>query len=171
MQAIAAQPILSSIEPNDIDCVLELNQSEQPHVSGLERSALEALLADSFYSRKIMCSNQLAGFFIGFDQNATYQSMNYLWFKERYKNFFYIDRIAISPAFRRKGLGKLFYADIETFCAQHSFTLLTCEVNTNPPNPDSMTFHKKMGFKEVGTQDTEGGKKSVCMLLKALDKN
>ena len=28
---------------------------------------------------------------------------------------------------------------------------MTCEVNITPPNPNSMLFHKHMGFKKVGT--------------------
>ena len=42
--------------------------------------------------------------------------------------------------------------------------ILTCEVNEDPPNPDSMQFHKKLGFRELGKQKTEDGKKSVVIL-------
>lgn len=42
--------------------------------------------------------------------------------------------------------------------------ILTSEVNEDPPNPDSMQFHKKLGFRELGKQKTEGGKKSVVIL-------
>ena len=46
---------------------------------------------------------------------------------------------------------------------------MTCEVNLRPPNPGSMAFHRAMGFDEVGTQNTEGGSKTVSLLVKRLD--
>jgi predicted GNAT superfamily acetyltransferase len=44
---------------------------------------------------------------------------------------------------------------------------LTCEVNSTPPNPKSIVFHKAFGFSCVGTQLTEGGEKAVKLF--ALD--
>ena len=41
---------------------------------------------------------------------------------------------------------------------------ITCEVNTRPANPDSMAFHERLGFREVGRQQTEGGAKEVALL-------
>lgn len=42
---------------------------------------------------------------------------------------------------------------------------LACEVNTRPRNKDSLAFHERLGFKSVGEQDTDGGQKTVTMLL------
>ena len=61
------------------------------------------------------------------------------------------------------GLGKAFYNDLAIF-AKHKTGDITCEVNIRPKNEDSMIFHKKYGFYEVGTQTTENGKKEVSLM-------
>jgi Predicted acetyltransferase, GNAT superfamily len=48
--------------------------------------------------------------------------------------------------------------------AIHKTGDITCEVNIRPKNVDSMIFHKKYGFYEVGTQTTENGKKEVSLM-------
>ena len=45
---------------------------------------------------------------------------------------------------------------------------MTCEVNITPPNPNSMLFHKHMGFKKVGTQENKKDKVKVAFLEKVL---
>jgi predicted GNAT superfamily acetyltransferase len=45
--------------------------------------------------------------------------------------------------------------------------LLTCEVNLNPPNHGSIRFHQRIGFSEVGQQESKPGL-TVSMLAKKL---
>ena len=45
---------------------------------------------------------------------------------------------------------------------------ILCEVNTRPSNKPSMTFHEKMGFEEIGTNDFE--KNSVVYLRRPYTK-
>ena len=45
---------------------------------------------------------------------------------------------------------------------------LVCEVNLRPANPGSLAFHQRLGFKQVGTQETQNGKKKVAFLLKKI---
>ncbi|TIN02749.1 MAG: GNAT family N-acetyltransferase, partial [Mesorhizobium sp.] len=40
-------------------------------------------------------------------------------------------------------------------------TIVTCEVNAEPPNPASDAFHAALGFVEVGDAVIHGGKKAV----------
>jgi predicted GNAT superfamily acetyltransferase len=42
--------------------------------------------------------------------------------------------------------------------------VLCCEVNVRPRNDVSLEFHHTVGFREVGQQDTDGGKKTVSLL-------
>jgi predicted GNAT superfamily acetyltransferase len=88
-------------------------------------------------------------------------------FPSTYKNFVYVDRIAVAPAYKGRGIGRAFYSDIERF-ADSVAPILTCEVNLDPPNPESIAFHTKLGFAEVAQQDTEGGKKRVSLMVKPL---
>ena len=45
---------------------------------------------------------------------------------------------------------------------------LLCEVNVRPLNAGSLRFHHRIGFTEVGQQDTDGGRKTVSLLAKPL---
>ena len=41
---------------------------------------------------------------------------------------------------------------------------VTCEVNLQPPNPRSLSFHERLGFREVGRQSTKGGAFTVILM-------
>jgi predicted GNAT superfamily acetyltransferase len=45
---------------------------------------------------------------------------------------------------------------------------VTCEVNLDPPNPRSLAFHERLGFREVGRQATKGGAFTVVLLAAAV---
>ena len=76
----------------------------------------------------------------------------------------YIDRIVIDPSFQSRGLGRAFYDDLKIFCKRCT-PIITCEVNLKPKNDESLLFHKKYGFEKMGTQETEGGKKKVSLMV------
>lgn len=106
---------------------------------------------------------QPVGFLLALTADSDYQSVNYQWFRSHYEQFVYIDRVVIAPGFRRLGVGRVLYADIQSF-TELTAPLLTCEVNVKPPNPGSVRFHAAWGFHEVGKQDTENGSKTVSLL-------
>ena len=43
--------------------------------------------------------------------------------------------------------------------------MLFCEVNVRPRNDVSLDFHASLGFREVGQQDTDGGKRVSLLAL------
>ena len=45
---------------------------------------------------------------------------------------------------------------------------VTCEVNLEPPNPASLAFHARLGFRQVGEQVTKGGSVRVALLARAV---
>ena len=45
-------------------------------------------------------------------------------------------------------------------------SVLTCEVNIEPPNESSMRFHEGYGFRTVGTQTLDNGRKEVALMAK-----
>ncbi len=75
----------------------------------------------------------------------------------------YVDRIVIDTNYHRNGLGTSFYNNLEMFSIKKS-SRITCEVNIRPKNEGSMVFHETYGFKQVGTQTTEEGKKEVSLM-------
>src|SRR5262249_49391720 len=93
-------------------------------------------------------------FLIAFDQNATYDSPNFLWFRERMPAFAYVDRVAVDARSRGRGLARLLYEDL--FAA--TCAAVVCEVNYDPPNPASDAFHARLGFAEIGRARLANGK-------------
>ncbi|MBI1862197.1 MAG: GNAT family N-acetyltransferase [Deltaproteobacteria bacterium] len=152
----------------DLAGIVNLNDSEIPHVTAIMVEALKALTDQAFYFQIAEShAGDIIGFVLALAESATYRSLNFHWFKARYPRFVYIDRIVVSRPRHRTGAGKLLYADLFEK-AQNRTPLLTCEVNIRPPNPGSVEFHQRLGFQQVGTQETEGGKKTASLLVKPL---
>jgi predicted GNAT superfamily acetyltransferase len=147
--------------------ILGLNESGLPHVNRISEDDLAQFAAQSHYFTIVREAGQLVAFLLAFSERAVYQSPNFLWFRDRYPRFVYIDRIVVAPSERRSGIGRQLYADLERVADTHALDL-TCEVNLDPPNPGSIAFHERSGFVEVGRQHTDGGKKLVCLMSKDL---
>lgn len=148
--------------------VLALNQAHRPRVGALTPIGLRQLHEQAIYFRLAEAAGTLVGFLIALDPLAEYGNLNFLWFKTRYERFVYIDRIAVVAAKRRCGIARHLYEDLERFAGARGFDLLTCEYNLRPPNDDSARFHGRLGFAEVGRQNTEQGQKTVSLQIKAL---
>jgi len=151
------------------DLIIKLNSENMPAVGRLDEKSFKMFLEHSDYFKLVKYDNQFIGFMIGLSPNRPYNSVNYKWFEKKYKSFIYIDRIVISFEYQNKGFGTLFYDDLKNLF-KDSYDSVTCEVNIIPKNDISMKFHKKYGFKEVGQQRTENGKKLVSMRLLSLKK-
>ena len=151
----------------DFEFIRAMNEGAVPDVSSITLDELRALAKQCCYFSVALAEDEIAGFLMAMQPGQGYQSANYRWFSEHYDNFVYVDRIAVSPTFKGRGIGRALYAHVSRF-AREVAPILTCEVNLTPPNPDSMAFHTKLGFVEVGQQDTEGGTKRVSLLVKTL---
>lgn len=155
------EPISRDVEP----AVLALNNAHAVELSWLDAGRLSALLAQAFHARRI---GAVDAFLIAFDQGAAYDSPNYQWHRARYPRFAYIDRIAVAPAARGRGLARRLYADLFDQARRAGHERIVCEVNSDPPNPASEAFHAGLGFVEVGRASIHGGSKTVRYLACAL---
>ena len=123
----------------------------------------------SSYFKIIKVEEKPIGFLIALLPGLNYGSENYKWFSAIYSSFIYVDRVVIDSKNQNKGFGKIFYNDLKkTFYDKAS--IITCEVNIRPYNKQSIDFHKKYGFKEVGTRNTENNKKTVSYMIYHFDK-
>ena len=143
--------------------ILELNEAALPAVSSVTLKEMEHFLSIADYFRILKIKSQIAGFLIALTPGKNYQSLNYKWFEKKYKSFMYVDRIVIAPPFQGNGFGRVFYDNLSDFSSEKT-PRITCEVNICPKNEGSILFHKKYGFAQVGTQETEGGKKEVSLM-------
>ena len=148
----------------DLEFVLDLNQKNTPAVSDSSFEMMSYFLKVSEYFRILTVGEKPIGFLIALMPDKDYHSENYRWFNNKYNSFIYIDRIVISEEYQRRGYGKLFYSELHHF-SKGRVSKLACEVNTRPINQQSIKFHDRFGFYEVGTQETESGKKNVSLLM------
>jgi predicted GNAT superfamily acetyltransferase len=148
---------------NDLDAALVLNNANVPALNELDRAEIERLVSISAVSLSAEVDGAFAGFCIVFSPGVDYASLNYQWFSRTYTDFAYLDRIAVDPTFRRYGIGRGFYAELQQRLTG-KFPVLCCEVNVRPRNDASLEFHQSIGFREVAQQDTDGGNKTVSLL-------
>ena len=154
-------PIVARLEP----AILALNNAHASELSPLDAAGLTALLREACHARRI---GELDAFLFAFDERAAYGSPNFLWFKQRYPHFVYVDRVVVAPAARGRGYARLLYADLFEQARRTGRELVVCEVNNDPPNPASDAFHAALGFREVGRAPIHGGSKTVRYLVLAL---
>ena len=155
---------------SDLDFVLSLNQNSLSAVSCSNLEQMKYFLDISSYFKILRIENNPVGFLIGLMPGKDYKSENYIWVNRKYQSFIYIDRVIIDAKNRNKGLGSILYDDlVNSF--QSKVENVICEVNVKPYNSQSLYFHEKYGFKEIGQKDTENGTKRVSYLVYKMNKS
>ena len=164
---------MSDSEPRSVDAadmlrdealgkaLLALNNAHAQELSWLEAKRLEYLIGEAFLARRI---GRLDAFLLAFDQDARYDSPNFIWFRDRYPRFVYVDRIVVASSARGRGCARRLYHDLFEYAARAGHDRIVCEVNKTPPNPASDAFHAALGFVEVGTAIVHGGSRTVRYL-------
>ncbi|MBN9242762.1 MAG: GNAT family N-acetyltransferase [Mesorhizobium sp.] len=156
---------IETIGAADEAAVLALNNRHAAELSWLEPKRLSDLLGQAFHARRI---GSVEAFLITFDQDAAYDSPNFLWFRQRYPRFVYVDRVAVAASARGRGHARRLYEELFARAGAVGHTLVTCEVNADPPNLASDAFHTALGFGEVGAAAIHGGTKTVRYYAKTL---
>src|SRR5882672_10194939 len=163
---------LQSIGPADIsrgkslaETMLALNNAHAQELSWLGPERLEHLVREAFLARRI---GNLDAFLLAFDQDARYDSPNFLWFCAHYPRFVYVDRIVVASSARGRGCARRLYRDLFEHAAKAGHHRVVCEVNSSPPNPVSDAFHAALGFVEVGTASVYDGSREVRYLSHTL---
>lgn len=153
---------------SDLNAVHTLNQHNQPNVNSLTFEKLQSMAEACACFPMVELDNQFAGFVLTFLPNADYDCENLYWFNQRYRDFLYLDRVAIADFAKQRGCASALYKEVENYCKNKGIGNIALEVNIRPRNQASLDFHQKMGFVEVGTQDTGGGEKTVSLMMKAV---
>ncbi|RWB06711.1 MAG: GNAT family N-acetyltransferase [Mesorhizobium sp.] len=156
---------IARVSAADEAAILALNNEHAAELSWLEAERLSFLLGEAFYTRRI---GDLEAFIMTFDQDARYDSPNFLWFRERYERFVYVDRVVVAAHARGRGHARRLYQDLFGHVERAGYNLVTCEVNTDPPNPASDAFHAALAFTEAGDAVIHGGKKAVRYYVRPL---
>jgi predicted GNAT superfamily acetyltransferase len=120
---------------------------------------------EAFLARRI---GNFDAFLLAFDQDARYDSPNFIWFRARYPRFVYVDRVVVAPSARGRGCARRLYADLFEHAVRAGHDRVVCEVNKMPPNAASDAFHAALGFVEVGTASVHSGSRTVRYLSRTL---
>ncbi|HEV7122631.1 MAG TPA: GNAT family N-acetyltransferase [Rhodanobacter sp.] len=158
---------IRDVREHDLDAVLALNNAAGRSILALDVHRLRYFFERADYFRVAEIDGHLAGFLIALREGHDYDSPNYGWFAGRYPQFLYIDRIVIANAYRRHGLGRIFYCDVNSY-AEVRVPLLACEVFLEPRDDVVVLFHGTYGFQEVDQQKMGADGPKVSLLAKDL---
>ena len=158
--------VIRDVREHELDSVLALNNNAGLAILPLDTARLQRFFETAEYFRVAERDGNLAGFLVGFGAAAEHDSSNFAWFRERYPDFFYIDRIVVASRRRGGGVGRAFYADVQSY-AELRYPQLACEVFLDHGADPALLFHGSFGFREVGQNQMPGGLRA-SMLLKEL---
>jgi uncharacterized protein len=156
---------LREITRADWPTLLELNSASVQELSELDEQRLGSLLSWAERGLAVESGGAIVAFALAIAPGAPYDSDNYRWFDDRFERFLYLDRIVVSDAVRRRGIGGRLYEQMEATAV--GFERMVCEVNLRPANEASLAFHTSRGYVEIGRLEHPEGK-VVALLTKEL---
>ncbi len=148
--------------------ILALNAASTPSVGEMDAQDYRDIAAQAHRVLIAEAGGEPAGFMILIRPGSTYPSDNYGWFEEQFDRHLYIDRVAVSERAKGRGVGRALYEEAMSIAAALGEMRLTAEVNEVPPNPESMAFHAKLGFRHLLSRTSPRLGKVVAMLERPL---
>ena len=152
------------ISPHSLPALHQLNQDHALELSSLTFDEFTHLVERTSCTRAIGDEAMM----LVFDQDADYDSVNFLWFRERYEAFAYVDRIVIAPTRQGRGIARLFYEGLFDWAREAGLERVVAEYNSEPLNVGSEAFHAKMGFVPLSDMVMEGRGKTVRHVVREL---
>lgn len=146
------------LTPEDVPALLALNNEHAQALSWQEPDQFAALLSTAFCTRTVGPAGAPAALLVAFDETAPYDNPNFRWLKARFARFVYIDRVVVAASAGGRGYARALYDELRAAAKTAGQERLVCEINVEPPNPGSVAFHAKMGFREVGRATLDNGK-------------
>ena len=157
--------MIRELKLSDLKDVLRLNNASIPAVNELNSKDLEEIVMMSRKSWVIESEGVIVASLLILGPGESYQSNNYTWLEKQFTNFCYVDRIMVDAQAKRQGFGKQLYETLEVYAIEQKAEILLCEVNIEPPNPQSLAFHINLGWEPFHVRE-HGPKKKVQYLKK-----
>ncbi len=159
------ETLIPPVAPALLGRLHDLNETHAVELSSLSEARLGELIAAAFVAYADKDGDALL---LAFDQDGDYDSPNFLWFRQAYARFVYVDRVVVAARRRGEGLARQLYDRLFAAARQAGHDAVVCEVNYDPPNPASDLFHDRLGFVEVGRMHLADRGKGVRYLRCAL---
>ncbi len=158
---------IEAMKPAWIETILAMNNEAGEEILPLSEGKLRWFMEQADYFRVALLNGEPAGFMIALEKGAAHDSPNYQWFDQHYEAFVYIDRVVVEACHRRHGIGRVLYADVQSW-AELRAPVLATEVPLTPDQQVSMVFHGTYGFHEVGQLDLPSQNRRVSLMIKEL---
>jgi len=155
-------------EARDEDFILALNAACTPAVGDMSAQDYRDIAGWAHRIVIAEADSKPVGFMILIRPGSAYPSDNYGWFEEQFAHQLYVDRIAVGRSARGLGVGRVLYEEALRMAADLGEERVTAEVNEDPPNPESMAFHVKLGFRHLLSRTSPRLSKVVAMLERPL---
>ncbi len=164
-----ATPLLRAVAPAEQPVLLALNNRHDGPVNALTAPAFASLCADAFLALGAWdARGTLLGLLVALGPEGPVHGPNHGWMRQHHPEAVYIDRIVVEPAAQGLGIGRALYAALAGVAREAGLTRLGCEVNLDPPNPESLAFHARLGFLPGGqATDPRNGKLVRYLLAEA----
>ena len=162
---VTMAPVIRNLRIDNLEAMLEINDQGLPGTGKVSIEEMAALLSIADLAIGWFDGENLRGFVICLSPNVDYGSPNYAWFNQRYREFVYVDRVAVADGYRGIGIGSELYASVLEFASTQNLPV-AAEVSLNPPNPGSDKFHQRHGFTQLTAVDY--GDKAVTMYIKRI---
>ncbi len=146
--------------------VLRINSDGHPGVARLDDLELRRLCTLPNHHLVAEDTNSLlVGYILAFDREAAYDGEEFRRFRLiTPKPYLYIDQVAVAKESKGLGVGRALYGVLEAIAHRKGAQALCCEVNTVPPNEESMAFHEALGFRRLESLATLDGREVELML-------
>ena len=160
---------LRVMRDSDLSSVTALNAAAAPALNLLDEDQMRDLIA--------MCDvrlvatgrdHRVVAFLLSLGMGEPYESENYRWFEERGVRHQYIDRIVVDGSAKGTGVGRALYESVFERARERGAAEVTTEVFVDPPNPGSVTFHERLGFRQLAEQRIRGGSVLVALLARTV---
>lgn len=156
------------VEAADLPALRALNDAHVPAVNAMAAPDFAALVGGALLALVVGEADAPRAFLVLLGPEGPAQGPNHAWFREHHPGAAYIDRVVVAEAARGQGLGRRLYAAAAEAALARGLDALGCEVNLDPPNPESQAFHARLGFRPVGeARDPRNGKRVSYLLAPA----
>lgn len=155
---------LRALDAADLEALADLNDAAAPAVNALGRDGFAAHAPACDLAVVAADDEGPLGFLLALAPGSPYASENYRWFTDNVPGSLYVDRVVVAPRAHGRGIGRALYATADERARELGLAVVTCEVNVDPPNPQSLAFHERLGFEPLGELVTKGGAVTVRLL-------
>jgi uncharacterized protein len=148
--------------------ILKINAASRPAVASLDRTELDRLLALSdIHKVAVAADGAVLAYMLAFAHHSAYDGEEFQYFLAHFNQpFLYVDQVAVDAECHRSGIGSQLYGALFALARSRQIEWLCCEVNSSPPNPASLDFHRQLGFTAVGNGDTLDGRRVIFLARK-----